>query len=123
MEKSEYYDNGIDTRNGLPYGETEDNTPFLDKVNKKMRKLHEEFVEKNGSEPHFADVVVKFDGEDEEFSTLIKIKGYNPQDTENDPDDGNVIFYADGINELCQINTDRIADFIITDINEFSDSY
>ena len=93
------------------------------KVNKKMRKLHKEFVSKNGCEPRFADVVVKFDGEDEEFSTIIKLKDYNPKDTENDPDDGNVIFYADGINELLQINTDRIADFVITDINGFGDTY
>lgn len=130
MEKSEYHDNGIDTRTGLPWGETEDNTPFLDKVAKYMRDRYDHFVKTNGSTPKFAHVVVEFDddenGEDcpfDTFDALIKLRDFNPTDTENDPDDENVIYYANGIDELCQINTDRTADFAIVDILGFCDTY
>ena len=94
-------------------------------TNEKIKQLHNEFVKANGNEPKFADVVVLFDGEskDDEFSTLIKLRGFNPANTENDPDDGNVIFYCDGLEELLQINNDGIADFQITDINGFCDQY
>lgn len=125
MEKSEYYDNGIDTRTGLPWGETEDDTSLLDKVEKYMRDRYDHFVKTNGSTPKFAHVVVEFDGEDEDnaFDGLIKLRDFNPTDTENDPDDENVIYYANGIDELCEINTDRTADFVILDILGFCDTY
>lgn len=125
MEKSEYNDNGIDTRTGLPWGESEDNTPSLDKVVNEMRELHDHFVKVKGSEPKFADVVIQFPDDDIycPFETLIKLKDFNPTDTENDPDDEDVIYYANGIDELCEINTDRTADFVITQIIGFSDTY
>lgn len=121
MEKSEYYDNGIDTRTGLPCGETEDDTLFLGKVVKRMRILHEEFKEKYGHEPIFANVKARFDGEDEEFADFIKLRDYDLDNTENDPYDGLVIYFAEGIDGLCGINTDRTADFVITQILGFQD--
>lgn len=125
MEKSEYNDNGIDTRTGLPWGESEAETPFLDKVVNEMREHYDHFVKTNGSTPKFAHVVVEFDGEGEDkaFESLIKLKGFNPTDTENDPDDENVIYYANGIDELCEINTDRTADFVIIQFIGFCDTY
>lgn len=121
---SEYNDNGIDTRTGLPWGET-DEMPFLDKVVERMRKLHKEYVDNNGNAPKFADVIVQFNGEgrDSAFESLIKLRDFNPTNTEYDPDDGHVIYYANGIDELCEINTDRTADFVITKIIGFCDSY
>jgi hypothetical protein len=92
------------------------------KVNKEMRKLYKEFVKKNGHDPKFAVVTVKFDGEDEEFTDNIKLNGFDPQNTTLDKDDNNVIFYANGIEELCQINKENIADFKITEIYEFTDT-
>lgn len=118
---SEYNDNGNDTRTGLPFGETEDESPFLDQVCNRMMEMWNAFIKEHGHEPKFASVTLRYDGEDEEGEDRIKVSGFDRTNTENDPDDNGVVFYADGIEELCQINTDRIADFVITDIYEFYD--
>ena len=98
----------------------EEDSKELVRVADQMRKEWDEFVKEHGHEPKFAHTVTKYDG-DEPAMDVIKVSGFDKDDTENDPDDNYVMFYADGINELCQINTDGIADFIITDFNGFSD--
>lgn len=121
--KSEYYDNGFDIRTGEPWGG--DWTPFLDRIAEEMREKHNQFIKDNHSAPKFAEVRVQFDGDssDDAFESLIKLRDFNPTNTEYDPDDGHVIYYVRGIDELCEINTDRTADFIITKIFGFCDSY
>lgn len=92
----------------------------MSKLNKKMKQLHKEFVKLNGSEPRYADVKVKFDGDDEVCDCIIKMKDYDPKNTENDVDDNNVIYYVDGITGLCNCDADG---FDIVDINGFGDVY
>ena len=96
----------------------------MSKLNKKMKQLHKEFVKLNGNEPRFADVAVRWDGdsEDDTIDCLIKLKDFDPRNTENDPDDEHVIYFAEGITELCQVNEGGHG-FTITDINGFSDTY
>ena len=93
-------------------------------LNKKIKQLHKEFVRKNGNEPRFADVVVRWDGDSEEdtINSLIKLKDFDPRNTENDVDDEHVIFFAQGVAELCQVNGGGHG-FTITDINGFCDTY
>lgn len=121
---SEYYDNGIDIRTGEPWGET-DESPYLDKVVERMRKLHQQFIEDNGNAPKFAHVVVQFNGKgrDNAVESLIKLRDYPTDTTWEDPDDDYVIYYADGIDELCEINTELTTDFVIMKIIGFCDSY
>lgn len=87
-----------------------------------MKEMHEDFVRKHGHNPTFAVVVLQWDGETEQFSDAIKLQNFNPDDTEHDPDDRNVVFYADGLEGLLEINSKGIADFRITDIYEFTDT-
>lgn len=94
----------------------------MSKLNKKIRQLHKEYVKQNGNEPRFADVKVRWDGDDEDIDDIIKLKDFDPRNTENDPDDEHVIYFADGITELCQVNEGDHG-FIITDINGFGDTY
>ena len=93
-------------------------------LNKKIKQLHKEFVKNNGNEPKFAEVVVRWDGDSEEdtIDSIIKLKDFDPRNTENDIDDSNVIFYADGIAGLCQVNGGGNG-FTITDIVMFCDEY
>lgn len=93
-------------------------------LNKKIKQLHKEFVKNNGNEPRFAKVVVRWDGDSEEdtIDSIIKLKDFDPRNTENDIDDSNVIFYADGIVGLCQVNGGGNG-FTITDIVGFCDEY
>ena len=98
----------------------EEDSKELVRVADQMRKEWDEFVKEHGHEPKFAHTVTKYDG-DEPAMDVIKVSGFDKDDTENDPDDNYVTFYADGIDELCQINTDNIADFVITDFHGFSD--
>lgn len=94
------------------------------KVNKSIKEKYNEFVKTNGNEPKFADVKVQFDGEDEEpFDTIIKLRDFNPTDTENDPDDGSVIYYSHGLEGLLDINKTKEADFKIVEINGFCNQY
>ena len=92
-------------------------------VTEKIKRLWNEFVNEHGHSPKFAIVVIKYDGEDEEATDLIKVSGFERGNTENDPDDDDVVFYADGLRELIGINEKGWADFRITDIHEFSDTY
>ena len=94
----------------------------LEKVEDKMRNLHHKFKVEHGHNPKFASVVLKFDGEDEQFTDTIKLEDWERDNTENDPDDNDVIFYAEGLEELIAINRDNLTEFKITDINEFMDS-
>lgn len=111
-----------DNRQVDPYGSAcihnSDNTAI--EVANRMRAEWDSFVKEHGHEPKFAHTVTKY-GDEEPAMDVIKVSGFDKEDTENDPDDNYVMFYADGINELCQINTDGIADFIITDFHGFSD--
>lgn len=92
------------------------------KLNKKIKKLHKEFVKKNGHEPKFADVKVQYDNEKELVDDIIKLRDFDPCNTENDPDDGHFIFCAEGIKGLCEVNGGGHG-FTITDINSFYDTY
>lgn len=94
----------------------------MSKLNKKMRQLHKEYVKQNGNEPRFANVKVRWDDDDEEIDDIIKLKDFDPRNTESDPDDEHVIYFANGITELCQVNEGDHG-FIITDINGFGDTY
>lgn len=98
----------------------EEDSKELVRIADQMRKEWDEFVNKHGHEPKFAHTVTKYSDE-EPAMDVIKVSGFDKEDTGNDPDDNYVTFYADGINELCQINTDGIADFVITDFHGFSD--
>ena len=90
-------------------------------INKIMRNAWKEFLHQNGCEPKFAMVAIQFDGEDETVPDVIKVSGFDREDTMNDEDGNSVVFFADGINELCQINDASIADFRIVDFYEFTD--
>ena len=95
--------------------------PFED-VEYKMRTLHHKFKVEHGHNPKFASVVLKYNGEDKEFTDIIKMEDWEKGNTENDPDDDYVIYYVEGLEELIAINRDNLTEFKITDINEFTDS-
>ena len=109
-------------------GMYEDDQPDCDEVEdtdyvvERMRTEYKNFVETHGHTPRFADVQYK-ENEGVRGSDLIKLKEFEPCNTENDIDDDNVFFYAEGINGLCDINTEHTADFTITAINGFHDTY
>lgn len=86
----------------------------------RMREMYDKFVERHGEKPRFATVRVKDGGESTE---RIKLRDFDPADTENDIDDDSVFFYADGIDGLCNLTMENNEDFIITDILFYSFSY
>ena len=89
------------------------------KVNKKMRKLHREFVKENGCEPTYVDVVVNWQDWDEPSVETLKLKDFDIENTENDPDDEQITFYVNGIDELCDLANGNGEDFTITDVERF----
>lgn len=89
-------------------------------LNKKIKKLHKEFVKKNGHEPKYAEAIVEFDGEDKTHD-IIKLRDYDPMNILNDIDYNNVIYYADGLNGLLHLGEEGC--FSIVDIVKFSDVY
>lgn len=94
-----------------------------DKVVDKMRSLHKIFVDKTGRMPRFAEVKIKYTDGSGESIHLIKMREFDPTDTEHDIDDDNVFYYVDGIDGLCSINTEHNTDFTIVDIYGFYDTY
>ena len=91
------------------------------KVTKKMRKLHREFVKEHGHEPKYVDVIVKWQDWDALCHETLKMRDFDPENTENDPDDSEITFYVNGIDGLCELATEKVEDFTITDVVEFSD--
>lgn len=85
-----------------------------------IKKAHADFVNEHGIEPQFAIVEATWNEDCEGEIETIKLRDYDKENTENDPDDDYVTYYADGIEELCQIVTDDIADFKITHLYEFT---
>ena len=94
-----------------------------DDINAKMRKMHDEFVGENGRMPTFAYVRIKNTDTGVTFNDFIKLQFFEPCNTDNDIDDNNVYFYAEGINGLCNINTEQKDEFTIEDIYGFYDTY
>lgn len=106
-------------------GMYEDGQPDCEEVGdvvERMRTKHTEFVEQNKHNPKFAHVIAKYDDSEEKFNAYIKLHDFIPCHTDGDPDDEYVLFYSEGINGLCDINTDHNADFSIIDIIEFCDT-
>lgn len=91
-------------------------------INDVLFKAYCEFKEKNGHSPKFAHVGIKYDDDDEVSTDWIKLRDFDENDTQNDPDDNNVVFYCRGIEELMKINLFPIADFKIVEFYEFSDN-
>lgn len=90
-------------------------------VETRIIKKYAKFITDNGHTPKFAYVSTKFDEDDEAYNNYIKISDYIPNHTDGDHDDEYVLFYAEGIRGLLEINTDHYADFSIVDIIEFTD--
>lgn len=89
------------------------------KLSKKIKQLHKEFIKENGCEPTFAQVVVRWEGEDDECDEVIKIRDFDAGDTENDPDDEYVVYFAEGVEGLSNLKCENTG-FEITKIKGFS---
>lgn len=92
-------------------------------INDVLYQAYLEFKEKYGHAPKFAHVGLMWDGDDEVSTDWIKLRDFDENDTSNDPDDNNVVFYCRGIQELMEINAYDIADFKVVEFYEFSDTY
>lgn len=92
----------------------------MSKVTENIRQLHKEFVDNHGFEPTYADVIVKWHGSDALCHETFKMKDFDPENTENDPDDNGITFYVNGINDLCKLAEEKTEDFTIVDVEEFS---
>lgn len=101
--------------------EDDEECPYT--VNDELKNKYEEFVEKHGHAPKYAHVGIVFEDDDKEESAIIKLRDFPADTTWEDPDDEFMTYYANGLNELLQINDGFIADFEITDLYEFSDTY
>ena len=88
-----------------------------------MYKSYLEFKEKYGHEPKFAHVGIRWNGDKEIETEWIKLRDFNEDDTANDPDDKNVVFYCRGIKELLEINAYGMEDFRIVQFYKFHDEY
>lgn len=83
---------------------------------------HDFFVEKNGHEPLFAQVYVRWDDDcDEEEYSNVTIKLNSEYVMEEDSD---ITYYADGFDELmslCNYDNHNLSDFVVVGFEEFRD--
>lgn len=83
---------------------------------------HDSFVEKNGHEPLFAQVYVRWDNDcDEEEYSNVTIKLNSEYVREEDSD---ITYYADGFDELmslCNYDKHNLSDFVVVGFEEFRD--
>jgi hypothetical protein len=93
----------------------------MNKVQQQLTNAREQYVAQHGVEPKYADVVVRFDGEDENENQVIRILDEDEKgvDTESFFDDDEIFFYVQNFDELislCDQNSGE--DFVIVDCND-----
>ena len=96
----------------------------MNKVQKQLISAHEQYVAEHGVEPKYADVLVRFDGEDENENQTIRILDESEQDvdTESFFDDDEIFFYVQSFDELLELcESDNGEDFVIVDYNDLFD--
>lgn len=90
-------------------------------VLEQAKQLHADFVAAHGHTPKYVDVVVIWQGWEPLCHETLKIKDFDIENTENDPDDEEITFYVEGIDGLCDLIQDHVEDFEIVEVCEFSD--
>ena len=93
----------------------------MNKVQQQLVNAREQYVAQNGVEPKYADVVVRFDGENKNENQVIRILDESEKgaDTESFFDDDEIFFYVQNFDELiglCDPNNGE--DFVIVDYND-----
>ena len=90
-------------------------------LEKLIEKEYNTFKEKNGHEPLFAQVYIRWDDDvDEEEYSNVTIK----LNEEVDDEDDEIAFYADGFDglmSLCRYNSHNQSDFVVVGFEEFRD--
>ena len=93
----------------------------MNKVQQQLVNAREQYVAENGVEPKYADVVVRFDGEDENENQVIRILDEDEKgaDTESFFDDDEIFFYVQNFDELISLcDQNNGEDFVIVDYND-----
>lgn len=96
----------------------------MNKVQTQLTNAREQYVAQHGVEPKYADVVVRFDGEEQRENQVIRILDESEQgaDTESFFDDDEIFFYVQNFDELIELcNPDNGEDFYIVDYNDLFD--
>ena len=96
----------------------------MNKVQQQLIDARNYYVAQHGVEPKFADVLVKFKGEDKAENQVIRILDESEQNVETDSffDDDEIFFYVqnfDGLIDLCK--PDNGEDFVVVDYNDLFD--
>ena len=96
----------------------------MNKVQQQLTNAREQYVSQHGVEPKYADVLVKFKGENETENQTIRILDESEQgaDTESFFDDDKIFFYVQNFDELlslCENNNGE--DFVVVDYNDLFD--
>lgn len=96
----------------------------MNKVQQQLTNAREQYVAQHGVEPKYADVVVRFDGEEQRENQVIRILDESEKgaDTESFFDDDEIFFYVQNFDELIELcNPDNGEDFYIVDYNDLFD--
>ena len=96
----------------------------MNKVQEQLTFAREQYVMEHGVEPKYADVVVRFDGEEQRENQVIRILDESEKgaDTESFFDDDEIFFYVQNFDELIELcNPNNGEDFVIVDYNDLFD--
>lgn len=85
-----------------------------DEIQVEIQKKFDEFVRKNGKEPHYAICEIVWKDTDGSQDVKIQLSG----DTGEDDD---IFFYCQSLNGLKSLATFGCEDFIVTEINSFEE--
>ena len=88
------------------------NLSDTDEIQAKIQKKFDEFVKKNGKEPHYADCEIVWKDTNDYYDVKIQLSG----DTGEDDD---MFYYCHSLNGLKSLATFGCEDFIVTEINSF----
>lgn len=83
-----------------------------DEIQDEIQKKFDEFVKKNGKEPHYANCQIVWKDTNDYYDVKIQLSG----DTGEDDD---MFFYCNSLNGLKSLATFGCEDFIVTEINSF----
>ena len=96
----------------------------MNKVQEQLTFAREQYVMEHGVDPKYADVVVRFDGEEQRENQVIRILDESEKgaDTESFFDDDEIFFYVQNFDELIELcNPNNGEDFVIVDYNDLFD--
>lgn len=93
----------------------------MNKVQTQLTQMRDGYVAQNGVEPKYADVLVKFNGEDKVEQQVIRILDESEKDVDTDSffEDDEIFFYTQGFGGLIDLcKPDNGEDFVVVDITD-----